>query len=221
MTLCGAFTQGRDLSSFSEEVRDSTKKYITDCLKAAERMGAGLFVGPVYAGGKKRHLLCEGEAAREWDLAVAGLRELSGAARDCGVTIALEPLHRYSTSVVNTVDQALRMVSDIGSPAVRILFDTFHAAIEEDNVCGALEKVCAAGQLAHFHACENHRGAPGTGSQPWERLAAVLKRHGYGGCLTMELFQTGFMDAPWQRDPLSPDERARLGLNRLRSLMES
>lgn len=219
LTLCGAFTQGRDISNFSEEIRNNTEKYMTDCFIAAEKMGAKLFVGPVYAGGKKRHLLTDDDAKREWELAVSGLRKMAAIAQECGVTIALEPINRYSTSVVNTVDQALQMLLDIGCPNVQILFDTYHANIEENNVCDALEKVCASGSLVHFHACENHRGAPGTGSQPWEKLIGILKKYNYRGSLTMEMFPEGFMDGSWQKEHLSRDDCACEGRRQLEKLL--
>lgn len=113
LTLCAALVKGRDISSFDENIRSSTKQYMIDCFKAAKQMNARLFVGPVYAGGAKAHNLNIDDRKREWELAVNGLKEMADIARECGVVIGVEPVNRYRTSVVNTVEQALQMVADI------------------------------------------------------------------------------------------------------------
>jgi len=221
LTLCAALVKGRDISSFDESVRNSTKRYLTDCFKVAERMNARLFAGPVFAGGGKAHGLNSDDRKREWDLAVAGLREMAGVAMECGVVIGLEPVNRYRTSVVNTVAQALQMVADIDKPNVGILFDTYHANIEETNVCTALEEVLKKGKLVHFHACDNNRGAPGMGHMPWRDLALLLKKYGYQGHLTMETFAAGGLDGGWQPLATTQDELADIGLRNLRRLYGS
>lgn len=220
LTLCAALIKGRDISSFDENIRVNTKKYMIDCLKAAERMNAGLFVGPLYAGGGKAHILSEDDRKREWELAVYGLREIADIAMDCGVTLAIEPINRYRTSVVNTVDQALEMLSHIDKPNVKILFDTYQANIEESNIPAALEKVLKANKLAHFHACENHRGAPGMGHIPWNHIVPLLKEYNYEGHVTMETFITGALDGGWRPLEATQDKLAETGLRNLKKLFK-
>lgn len=219
VTLCAALGPGRDLSSFDPAVRASTLDYLTRCLKTAEALGASVLAGPLYAGGGKRHLLSRSDAAREWDLAVTGLRELARRAENCGVRLALEPLHRYRTSVVNTVAQALQLVDDIGSDAVGVHFDTFHAGIEEESIPGAMEQVLRAGRMYHFHACANNRGAPGQGHFPWDEIFRVLRMGGYQGHITMETFAPGGLDSGWVQLGDSPDQLALEGLRFLQSAM--
>lgn len=220
VSLCAALGPGRDLSSFDPDVRAATLAYLTGCLESAEALGAHVLAGPLYAGGGKRHLLGPDERRREWDLAVHGLRTLAHAAQACGVTLALEPLNRYRTSVVNTAAQALALVRDIGEANVGVHFDTFHAGIEESDLTGALERVLSAGQLAHFHACANNRGAPGQGFFPWEKIFDLLRRYGYAGHITMETFAPGGLDSGWVRLDEGPDELALHGLLYLRSQMQ-
>lgn len=220
LTLCGAFTKGRDISSFDPDVRENTKKYFIDCLKTAERLGAKVFAGPVYAGGGKAHLLSSDDKKREWCLAVDGLREMALVAKECGVTIGLEPINRYKTSVVNTGEQALNMIKDIGCTNIGILFDTYQANIEEDSVCEALELVCKADRLVHFHACGTNRGVPGTGHLPWNDIADILKRYGYKGHITMESFVTGGMDGAWRELEPSQDILAQKGFLFLKQLLD-
>lgn len=218
LTLCGAFIKGRDISNFDRQIRENTKTYFVDCFRAAEAMGARIFAGPVYGGGGKAHLLGPDDKKREWALAVEGLNEMARLARDYGVSIALEPINRYRTSVVNTVDQALKMVSEIGCANLGILFDTYQAGIEEDNVLAALKGVCKAGKLIHFHACGSNRGAPGGDHLPWEQMAQVLKDAGYAGDLTIESFRAGGMDGPWRELEPTPDRLAEKGIAYLRKV---
>lgn len=218
LTLCAAMTKGRDISNFDTEVRKQTKKYLSACLRAAEGTGARLLVGPLYAGGGKAHYLSADDRKREWELAVSGLREIAAIAGDCGVVLGIEPINRYRTSVVNTVEQALRLVADIDQPNVKILFDTYQANIEEADLGIALERVLKAGQLVHFHACENHRGAPGMGHIPWQQLVPLLKKYNYDGHVTIEAFVEGALDAGWYDFGYTRDEMAAIGLRNLRKM---
>ncbi len=217
LTLCAALTKGRDISNFDEEIRKNAKRYMIDCFKAGGKMGAKLFVGPVFAGGGKAHDLSLDDSKREWHLAVLGIREMADEASNFGITIGLEPINRYRTSVVNTAEQALRMIYDIDKPNVGILFDTYQANIEESSISSALESVLKANKLVHFHACENHRGAPGTGHIPWKDLISILKKYKYQGHLTMETFAKGGLDAGWYPLAKTQDELARIGLENLQS----
>ena len=124
VSLCAAMGAGRDLSSFDADVRAATMQYLTDCLQTGAALGAVVLAGPLYAGGGKRHTLPPAEAAREWELAVTGLQELARRAKECGIRLALEPLNRYRTSVINTVEQLLPLLADIGCGNVGIHYDT-------------------------------------------------------------------------------------------------
>ncbi len=215
LTLCAAMTAGRDISHEDGAVRQSSAQYLTDCLDTGKTLGAKLLAGPLYAGGGKRHHLTETERQQEWARAVDGLAPIARAAGERGMTLAVEAVNRYRTSVVNTTAQALAMVRDINSPHVGILFDTYQSCIEDEDVCAALESVLRAGKLLHFHACANHRGAPGTGHLPWERLLGLLRDYGYQGHITMETFCPGGLDPSWYPLAESQDALAEQGLSYL------
>lgn len=220
VSLCAALGAGRDLSSFDAEVRRSTLDYLTDCLQTGQRLGATVLAGPLYAGGGKRHALPPDERRREWELAVTGLRELARRADACGMTLALEPLCRYRTSVVNTVDQALQMIRDIDCPNVGLHYDTFHACLEEADLLASLRTALRSGKVFHFHACANNRGAPGQGIVPWNDVLNLLVQERYRGHITMETFAPGGLDASWVQVHPEPDEVARSGIAFLRSFFE-
>lgn len=212
VSLCAALGAGRDLSSFDPDVRAVTMLYLTQCLKTGESVGAKVLAGPLYTGGGKRHALPPDEKQREWELAVTGLQELARRARECGMTLALEPLHRYRTSVVNTAAQGLKMVDDIGCENVGLHYDTFHACLEEEDLLASLENALRSGKVKHFHACANNRGAPGQGIVPWAQVFALLKTWNYTGHITMETFAPGGLDASWVNVHGSPDHVAEMGI---------
>lgn len=220
VSLCAALGAGRDLSSFDEEVRRTTMDYLTECLQVGQRLGATVLAGPLYAGGGKRHALPPDERRREWELAVTGLQELARRADQCGMKLALEPLCRYRTSVVNTVDQALQMIRDIDRPNVGLHYDTFHACLEEADLLASLRTALRSGRVFHFHACANNRGAPGQGILPWDDVLGLLVQERYPGHITMETFAPGGLDASWVQVHPEPDEVARGGIAFLRSFFE-
>ncbi|MEG2395348.1 MAG: sugar phosphate isomerase/epimerase family protein, partial [Ruthenibacterium sp.] len=216
VSLCAALGTGRDLSNFDAAVRRDTMEYLTACLHTAGKLGASVLAGPLYTGGGKCHRLSDEDKKREWNLAVTCLQRLAQTARQEGVQLALEPLHRYRSSVMNTAAQALQMVRDIGCGNVGVHFDTFHANIEETDVCAALESVLQKEKLFHFHACANNRGAPGMGHLPWQQIFLLLKRYGYTGHITMETFAPDAMDAAWYPLAQSEDALARAGIDFLK-----
>ena len=102
------------------------------------------------------------------------------------VSIAIEPLNRFETYFLNTAADALALANAIGHSRVGILFDTFHANIEEKDVAAALRLVGP--RLKHVHTCENDRGVPGSGHVDWPGVFQALADLRYDGWLTIESF---------------------------------
>ena len=100
--------------------------------------------------------------------------------------MALEPLNRFETDFINTCDQGLQMVEDVGSPALGLLLDTFHMNIEEKNTARAVLR--AGKTLVHFHACGCDRGTPGSDHIDWKSIALALKKIGYQRDVVIESF---------------------------------
>lgn len=103
---------------------------------------------------------------------VESLRPLADYAGQRGVRLAVEPLNRFETSLINTAEQAIEVVDRVGSPALGVLLDTFHMNIEERDPATAI-RGCA-GRLTHLHACGCDRGAPGGDHIGWPAIAAAL-----------------------------------------------
>lgn len=220
LTLCAQLSNGLDGSSLDEDTRMETVQYLQNGLEVGALLGASVLAGPFYGGSGKRQFLPPTEKAAELSRAVDTLSVLSPRAEKLGIKLALEPVNRYRTSVVNTIAQALDLISTISSPALGILFDTYQANIEESNPINALETVLSAGKLFHFHACENHRGAPGSGHIDWKTYLTTLKLGGYDGHLTIETFTLGGLDSGFLETP-EPDKVARYGLEFLTGLLKA
>jgi D-psicose/D-tagatose/L-ribulose 3-epimerase len=184
--VTGAYGPTRDLTHDEARYRDESLAYIRDTLALCQRWGVRLLVGPCYSAvGKRRHVPPE-QRTIEWERAVLGLRRAGDLAADHGVTLAVEPLNRFETDLVNTAEQLVRLLADVGHPAVKGHLDTFHMNIEEPDVCAAVEAVGA--DLVYVDASESDRGAPGSGQVDWDGLARGLRAVGYTGDCIIESF---------------------------------
>ena len=220
--VTGAYGPGRDLTHDDASVREGCLRYLADTLALCEQWGAHLLVGPCYSAvGKRRHVP-PAQRAREWERAVAGLRRAGALAADHGVVLAVEPLNRFETDLVNTAEQLARLLTDVAHPHVKGHLDTFHMHIEEKDVAAAVHRIGA--ELVYVDASESDRGTPGSGQVDWDGLARALREIGYAGDCVIESFtpecQTiAAAAAIWR--PLAPsqDALARDGLAFLRRLL--
>ena len=216
VTISGAFGAERDISSEDPRIREQGLRYITDCIRIAEKMESPVFCGPVYSAVGKTRAVPEEQKKRERDWCIANLREAAGVAADCGVTIGVEPLNRFESDMVNTADQALSLVKEISDPFVKIALDTFHCNIEEKNIPAAIRKV-GKELLCHVQGNESDRGTPGTGHLDWAGIKEALDEIGYEGAMVIETFGAPSKELAraaciWRPLAGSPDELAREGL---------
>ena len=121
-------------------------------------------------------------------------REILPYAAAAGIAAGLEPLNRFEAHLLNTCEQAIAYAERVGSGGIGILYDTFHANIEEKDPIAALRGLHASGNLSHVHISENDRGTPGRGHAPIRETIAALKALGYDGWLTIEAFGRGVPD---------------------------
>ena len=123
------------------------------------------------------------------EVLVEQLGALGEHAERAGALILLEPLNRYEDHMVNTVAQAAEVVRATGSRAVRVLADTYHMNIEEDDVCAALR--AGAAVLGAVHLSDSNRHQPGTGHVPFGEVIATLRDAGFTGTLSVECRMRG------------------------------
>ena len=221
--VCGAFGPSRDLTHEDPKFRKESLDYIKTVLKLCEKWGAKVMAGPMYSAVGKRRQVSAEQKKVEWDLAVKGLQKAGKMAAEHGVKLGIEPLNRFETDLINTCEQCVRLVKDVGHDSVRIHLDTFHMHIEEKS---QYEAVKLAGKaLVHLHACENDRGAPGSGLVDWKGLAKGLKEVGYSGDAVIESFtpeckSIAAAAAIWRPLAHSQDELASDGLKHLRKVLK-
>lgn len=218
-TICGAFGSSRDLTNESKQVQQNGLAYIESCLDICAELGVSFFAGPMYSAVGKARMLKPDQRKEEWDLAVANLQKVCEMAGSRNLKIALEPLNRFESDLVNTVDDVLRMVKDINHPAAKMMIDSFHMSIEERNVESAIKT--AGDQLIHVQVSENYRGAPGSGQTPWNAYKRGLEAIGYNGVVSIESFTTENVELAgavcfWTSKANTQDDFAKDGLSFLK-----
>jgi D-psicose/D-tagatose/L-ribulose 3-epimerase len=185
-SVCGAFGPDRDLAHRDPVPRANAVAYLDRLLELAAAIGSPHVCGPMYSAVGKEAAVDEAARKVEWDRAVTGLAAAAQRAEALGIRLAIEPLNRFETDLVNTTEQGLALCADIGSPAAGLLLDTFHMNIEEKSVGDAIR--LAGNRLAHLHACENDRGMLGTAHVPWADVFSALRDIGYEGQVVIESF---------------------------------
>jgi D-psicose/D-tagatose/L-ribulose 3-epimerase len=222
VSACVVMSPDRDLIHPDEAVRENGMAYVRGAIEAAQKIGATNLIGPIYSAVGRCWQATPEERARDMDILVSNLRSLTAFAANHGVVLCLEPLNRFETSFMNLTEQAVEVVDRVNHPACKIMLDTFHMNIEERSLGDAVQ--AAGPRLQHVHACENNRGAPGSGNVAWEEVAAALKEIDYDGPVVIESFTPAVKSIArgvciWRPLAESQDALAADGLAFLRQLL--
>lgn len=166
----------------SPAVRERALDYLKARIDETAVLGATLLSGGLFQA--QGVLTGAPPTDREWEWSRRCLREAGQYAQQAGIALALEFQSRFDSHLVNTAADAARLCTDIGLPNVGVLYNTFHAHIEEFNPARALP---AAGEhLLHVHLSESHRGELGRGQVQWLETFATLDFLDYEGWLTVQ-----------------------------------
>jgi len=219
-TGCTVCSPQANLISDAPEVRAAGVKHLKDMLRMCNIAGAEVLCGPL--GPPLGQLVGRPRTQDEWTRAVDGLKEIGPHAEAMKVTVAVEYLNRFETYFINTAADMKALVSQVDHPRIRMMYDTFHANIEEKSTYKSV-KTCGK-YLAHVHISENDRGIPGTGRVPWNELAKGLKELKYDGWLTIESFGTAVPEiaaaaAIWRPLFKDNDEVAKKGIKFLKEAL--
>lgn len=223
VSACAAMGPDRDLIHTDKAVRDNGMAYLKGAIQATQTLGGKNLVGPLYSAVGRTWQSTPEERARDTDILVENLGELANFAADFDVVLCVEPLNRFETSFINLAEQAIPIVDRVDHPNCQIMLDTFHMNIEEKSLGDAIRAVGP--RLRHVHACENDRGAPGTGNIPWNEVAAALKDIHYEGPVVIESFTAKVKSiaraaAIWRSLAPSQDDLAEGGLKFLKQLLD-
>jgi D-psicose/D-tagatose/L-ribulose 3-epimerase len=186
-----------------------------DCCAA---LGATHLVGPYHSA--LGHFSGAGPTADEWKWGVESMRAVAEHAGSVQVTLGVECLNRFETYLLNTHADAARFAREVNHPHCKVMYDTFHANIEEKSIPDAI-RACA-DVLCHVHISENDRSTPGQGNIRWGQNFDTLKEVGYDGWLMIEAFGLALPEIAaatkiWRRMFDSEEQLARDGLAFMRA----
>jgi D-psicose/D-tagatose/L-ribulose 3-epimerase len=198
-----------DISSTDTAVVERGRELLTRALQCTADIGSSYLGGVLYSALDKYR---QPPSARGRANAVAVLRELADQAAGLAITLGLEPVNRYESNLVNTVEQGLDLIGTIGSEQVVIHYDSYHAHIEETDLAGPIHRAADMGRLGYVHVGENHRGGLGSGQLDFVTLFRALAEVDYSGPIVFESFSSAVVSerfvaalAIW-RDPWTDNE---------------
>ena len=187
LTFSVGLSANQDLASEDEEIRKNGIKFTTDTFQIMSEMGEKTYSGVDIAAWNKTFMKGITDKSAAWERSVSAVKEIMKVAEDKGITFAVEVVNRYESSLVNTAEEAVKYVDEVGSPNCKILLDTYHMNIEEDSFAGAIKLV--GNRLGHFHVGESNRRPPcENGKMPWNEITDALKEIDYQGAIVMEPF---------------------------------
>jgi len=173
---------GEEGLSFTDpdlKVRQAAIERIKSHIPGAVRFGAVIIIGLIRGFVKPQ---VSAQQAMEW--LIAALRECAGAAQPHGVRLALEPINRYETTLINTVSQGMELIERVGADNFGLLLDTFHMNIEEPIIEAGIE-ACGP-RIFHFHVADSNRWYPGAGHLSFKSILEALSQTGYAGWISGE-----------------------------------
>jgi D-psicose/D-tagatose/L-ribulose 3-epimerase len=216
-SICGMYPPERDLSSPDPTVRANGVRYIRRCAEVASDLGASIVIVVPGSVGRVAPFTDEAE---DWELAVLSISEAADQATELGVRLVIEALNRYESYFLRTLENAARLVDDIGRDNVGLMADLFHMNIEDADLPSTLRRF--APLIWHVHLADSNRRPPGLGHTDFAQVVATLKGTAYTGAMTMEFmpptsnpYDTASLDVP--EDQKSAD--AKQAIDYIRSLI--
>lgn len=188
LTATGVTVMGPETNPISPDpkIRAAAVEHLDRVLECGQQFGCEILCGPlhsaigVFSG--------TGPTETEFQHGVETLRKAAEKAEARGIKLAMEYLNRFENYFLTTTAQAVRFVRAVDHPYCKMMYDSFHAHIEEKNQAEAINS--AAAETIHVHVSENDRGTPGTGQVDWNSYFGGLKETGFSGYLTIEAFGT-------------------------------
>jgi len=170
--------EGLSFTNPDEEIRKRAIQRIKSQVKLAEILDAKVIIGLVRGCSHKN---IEESMTEKW--LVEALKECGSENRS--VKLAIEPINRYETDIINTVKSGLELVEKIDLENVGLLLDTFHMNIEEPSICKSI-KSCKE-RLFHFHIADSNRWYPGAGHIDFREILEILNQEGYSDFISAEI----------------------------------
>ena len=190
--------------SSDRDIRRRGIAHLDWALDCARELGAESLGGPLHA--PIGHFTGSGPTESELAFGAEAHRALAERAASHGMIISIEQLNRFETYFLNTMAQAKALVDRVHHPAFKVMYDTFHANIEEQSQPRAVATI--GGHIGVVHVSENDRGIPGRGQINFRDIFSAVRKTGFDGWVTLEAFGAGVPEIAaatrvWR--PLFPD----------------
>ena len=173
-----------DVASKDPSVRMAGIKFLTDIMKKMDRLDSRSLVGVMYTYWPND--FSDLDKKSQWKRGVESVKEMGKAAQELNIIMSLEVVNRFETLILNTAAEGVKFCEEVDNPNVKILLDTFHMNIEEDNIADAIR--FAGDKLGALHVGEGNRKLPGQGHLPWAEIGAALRDIGFTGNVVAEPF---------------------------------
>lgn len=174
-----------DISSPDPDVARRGRELLAAALGVTRDVGASHLTGVLYSalGKYPGPATPKGRAH-----SVESLAWLAERAAADGITLGVEVVNRYESNLLNTAEQALALLDEVGSPNLVVHLDTYHMNIEEQDFATPVQR-CGP-RLGYVHVGESNRGYLGTGTIDFDQFFAALRGIGYQGIVTFESFSS-------------------------------
>ncbi len=171
--------EGLSFTDPDPSIRRAAIERILSHIPLASRFQAVVIIGLIRGVAKQGV-----EPAQTMAWLVAALKECCAAASQQGVCLALEPINRYETSLINTVAQGLALIDCVDAKNFGLLLDTFHMNIEEPVIEESIRR--CRDRIFHFHVADSNRWRPGAGHLDFKSILSALHATGYHGFISGE-----------------------------------
>lgn len=185
LTCTTGLSKEEDISSNDPNIRKNGEEALKRAINMTSIMNSHLLTGVVHSAWGISNTLGK-DKEDKFKNSSTSIKKISSLLTEQNIKLGIEPLNRYETDFINTVDEGLKLCELIDHPNVGLLLDVYHMNIEEKNICQSIEK--AKDKLFHFQVAENDRGIPGTGSINWLEIFNTLKKINYNKNVSLEMF---------------------------------
>lgn len=175
----------QNIGSADAAVRENAQKWFTRLFQVMEKLDIHLLGGALYSYWPVDYSVPVDKQG-DWERSVEGMKKMGAVAAEYGITLGMEVLNRFENHILNTAEEGVAFVKQVGLDNVKVMLDTFHMNIEEESIGRAIRT--AGPLLGHFHTGECNRMVPGKGRTPWREIGEALRDIGYDGTVVMEPF---------------------------------
>ncbi|WP_013626451.1 sugar phosphate isomerase/epimerase family protein [Rubinisphaera brasiliensis] len=194
-------------------IRQAGLARLKSAIDACQAAGATHLCGPIHSA--LGEFTGQGRTEDEWDWAKEILSQAADYAAQANVTLVAEYLNRFECYFLNCAEDCAKFCREVNHPSLKMMYDSFHANIEEKNIHEAIQ--ACKDQMVHVHISENDRSTPGEGNIRWDETFAALKEVNYDGWMTIEAFGLALPELAaatriWRRMYPSEEHLAKEGL---------